>query len=747
MRFARAALACALAAAIAPAACGGDGDPPRATGAGGGGGDAPGGTTSGPTSVTSNGAGGELPEVFTVTGVVKDGEAPLEGAIVMQGGGAPDFVTGPDGVFSIEMTRQIPGTPTLVAAKVGYRTRGVELVALPGGPITLTLLAAAPPDNTAYDFGDPGTGDPAHDTSTAYCGHCHSTLTAQFQTSGHARAARDPLVQDLYAGTAEGLGTAAACAEAGGIWRAGSEPGTAGGVVSKCYVGAGVLPDLNPGCGGPGQLACDDPARPAASRPTAFGGCADCHAPGIDGPAGGRDLLEATGLAFEYGVHCDVCHKARDVDLGLPPGAAGALVLQRPMESSSDLPGGKPVPVMFGPYPDVPNEFMGGSYQPRFTRSEFCGACHEQKQAALVPGAALDPARWPEGLPTHATFSEWSEGAWNTPGTQCQFCHMPEVEGLESTVDVTDATNAGITFGFLRPAGSIRGHVFRGPLAGSPRLIDGAVSLGLGAAAQGGELAVTVQLHNQACGHAIPTGEPMRSLVLVVRAACEGAALAPSSGMTVNDAGGALAEGRVGEEATLGGAALSWAAGAARAKPGDVVRVVRPTGIFDDYTGIGLFADPALSAADKGMPILAPVGEAEVVAASGGEITLAAAIAAEDGDVVLLGEALAWPPVDGQPSAALAGASGYTFAKVLVDPLGRRGVPHHRAVDIASDNRIPPQGDAFTSHGFTLPPGCPSATVTAVLLYRPVPVALARERGAEARDHIVATSSQNVALN
>lgn len=746
MRAERAALALVLAAALGPAACSGDDAPAGTSGAGSGG--APATTSSsGPTSVSSGGGGGELPEVFTVTGVVTDGEAPLEGAIVMQGGGAPDLVTGPDGAFSVALTREIPGTPTLVAAKVGYRTRGIEFTALPGGPVELALLEAAPPDDTGYVFGDPGTGDPAHDSSTAYCGHCHTTLVAQFQTSGHARATRDPLVQDLYAGTAQGITTAGACAAAGGSWRAGREPGSAGATAMKCYVGAGVLPDLNPGCGAQGQLACDDPALPAAEQPAAFGACADCHAAGIDGPAGGRDLLEATGIAFENGVHCDVCHKARDVDLGKPPGAGGALVLQRPHEKDSELPGGKHIQVMFGPYPDVPNEFMGGSYQPKFTSSVFCAACHEQKQAALLPGASLDPARWPEGLPTHATFSEWSDGPWNTPGTQCQFCHMPEETGLKSTVDVTDETNAGITFGFIRPEGSIRAHVFRGPLAGSPRLIDDAVSLGLALSAQGGELSVGVQLHNQGCGHAIPTGEPMRALVLLVGAACDGAELAPSSGMTVNDTGGATAEGRVGDGATLAGTALAWPAGAARAKAGDVVRVVRPTGIFDDYVGIGFFADPALSAAQKGLEVRAPVGEAAVVAAAGGVITLAAPIAAQDGDVVLLGDALAWPPADGQPSAALAGAAGYTFAKVLVDPAGQRGAPHHRAVDIASDNRIAPQGDAFTSHGFALPPGCASATVTAVLLYRAVPVALARERGIEAQDQVIATTTQTVVVN
>lgn len=736
-----------MAAAIA--ACAGEDAPPPYGGGGAGGAGTTTTTTTGAASVTSSGAGGALPEVFTVTGIVTDGAtppAPIEGAIVMQGGGAPDFVTGPDGLFSIEMSRAVPGVPTLVAAKVGYRSRGVEITALPDGPIELGLRLVTPPDNADYQYGDPGTGDPAHDTSTDFCGHCHLTFAAQFQTSGHARSARGPLLHDLYAGTSRAHADAASCAAAGGVFRAGREPGTPAGAIMKCYLGAGVLPDLNPGCGAAGQPACDDPALPPAARPTAFGACADCHAAGLQGPAGGRDLLDAVGLAYDHGNHCEACHKASDVDLTRPPGTAGALVIQRPRDRESDLPGSKLLQVMYGPYPDVPLEFMGGSYQPVFRTAAFCAACHEQKQPALVPGSSLDPARWPDGLPVHSTYSEWSDGPWGTPGTPCHFCHMPEQPQMTSSIDGTTGENAGIVFGFLRPPGAIRSHEFLGPLAGAPRLIDTALTVALTLAPQGSELGVTVQLRNQGCGHAIPTGEPMRSLVLLVRASACNAPIPPIAGMSVNDVGGALAEAQLGQGAALAGATLTWPEGAARASVGQVVRIVRPTGVYDDYVGIGRFADPTLTPAEKGLEIRAPVGEAAIAAVAGGEITLAAPIAAQDGDRVLLGDALAWPPGDGQPSPALAGAAGSTFARVLVDPAGNRQVPHHRAIDMVSDNRIPPQGDGFSVHTFALPPMCPSATVDIAVLYRPVPLGLARERGHDGRDFVIATASQTVAL-
>ncbi|AKT42265.1 hypothetical protein [Chondromyces crocatus] len=726
-------------------ACAGDGPAGEPSGSGGAGGN----TTSTTGVVSSSGTGGEggaLPEEFSVGGVVTDGVAPIAGAIVMQGGGSPDFVTGLDGTFSIQLSRTIPGTPTVVAAKVGYRSRGVEITRLPEVPIELALLAVSPPDNTAYVFGNPGKGDAGHDNSTAFCGHCHTTLTAQFQTSAHARATRDPLVQALYAGTSRAHGDEASCVAAGGVHRAGRVPGSVGDVEPKCYLGGGVLSDLNPACGGAGQLACDDPALPAGSRPTRFGGCADCHAAGLEGATGGRNLLDAVGVAFENGNHCDTCHKVRDVDLSRPPGTAGALVLQRPRERLTDMPGAPLRQVMFGPYPDVPNEFMGGSYQPVFSSAVFCAGCHEQKQAALLPGATLDASRWPEGLPTHSTYSEWSESSWGTPGTPCQFCHMPAVTNLKSTVDVTTEENAGIVFGFVRPEGAIRSHTFRGPLAGSPRLIDEALRLGVSVTPQGGALGVTVHLRNQECGHALPTGEPMRALVLLVRAEGCDAPLLPTGGMTVNDVGGALVRGVLGQGAVLSGVTLTWAAGAARARPGHVVRVVRPTGTFDDYTGVGRFADPLLSAEDKGLEVHAPVGEAVVLSVGGGVLMLETPITAQAGDVLLLGETLAWPPVDGQAALALAGIAGSTFARVLVDPSGERQVPHHRAVDIASDNRIPAQSEGVSEHSFALQPGCSEARVEVVVLYRPVPLGLGRERGAETRDHVIAKTTRVVQL-
>jgi hypothetical protein len=712
-----------------------------------GGGGSGGATTTQSTSTTSSaiassgGGSTPLPDQVTVTGVVTDGTSPVEGAIVMQGGKAPLLTTGPDGAFSIEVLND-GGIPTVVAAKIGYRSAGFELFEVPQGPIELVLKVAAPPDNTGYKYQPPGQGVASLDTSTAVCGHCHTTYTKDFRASAHARAAKDPLVQDLYAGVASSLDQAS-CAARGGVWRTGVSPGT-GASTSKCYIGAGVLPGLNPSCGGPSGLACDDPALPAASKPTSFGRCADCHAPGIDGVAGGRDLLEAASTSYDAGVHCDVCHHIKDVDLTRPAGVAGALILQRPNEKVGTAPNAPKLQILYGPEPDVPNPFMGGSYQPKFTSSELCGGCHQQKQEALVPGATLDPVRWPDGLPTHSTYEEWSASQFAGTKFTCQYCHMPpDDHGLSSSVDVTQPDLASQEFGFLRKPEQLRKHTFRDPLEGNPRLIDGAVTVQIATQVTGTELSATVTLQSFTAGHAVPTGEPMRSFLLVVRAFGCGSELSQKGGMTLDDWGGARARGVVGP-VVVNGHQITWPS--VNITVGSVVRASRPTGTFVDYTGVGFFADPTLTPLEKGLEIQAPVGEATVVSVAGSTLTLDKPLAVTTGDVLYVGDPFVWPPVEGSPSAALAGRAGLSFAKTMLGANGARRVPHFLAVDVESDNRIPPGGAATTDHTFTVPPGCGSVDVGAAVIYRRIPLDLAIERGYDARDVVVSGAQTTVAV-
>ena len=92
-------------------------------------------------------------------------------------------------------------------------------------------------------------------------------------------------------------------------------------------------------------------------------------------------------------------------------------------------------------------------------------------------------------------------------------------------------------------------------------------------------------------------------------------------------------------------------------------------------------------------------------------------------------------------SRALAGASGFAFSKVLLDDQGNRHVPHYRAVDIVSDNRIAPGTHTITEHRFTVSEGCDSGSVRANVLYRPIPIHLSQERGWDSKDYEIASTT------
>ncbi len=674
---------------------------------------------------------------FQITGTVLDDDGlPVAEATVLQAGeGGARVLTDADGRFVLDIVDPGYGSVTAVASKSGFRAIGQEYFA-PDDDITMVMREIKGPDNEEYIFEDPGDGlnDMKED-----CSHCHTKFVYDFLQSKHAEAAKNPLLHDIYNGVNRKWGTQAECESAGGEWRQGKEPGTESTLMMRCYVEDGVLAQLNPGCGGEGQLTCDDPGLSAENMPTAFGACADCHAPGIDGVLGGRNLNEAVGLAYDIGVHCDVCHKVADIDMSKPPGVGQRLVMGRPSEP------GRNVfiwdPVYYGPLIDVPNPAMGGSYQPKFNEAVFCAGCHEQNQDALIPGESIQADKFPDGLPVHTTYSEWLDGPFNNEATPCQFCHMPETHGVANSTNMGTRENQSITFGFERDPSDIRQHTFRGPLDGNPRLIDQALYVSVKVEAMPGEIHATVSVANIGCGHAVPTGEPMRSLVMVVEADADACGtLVATSGMTIPSTGGEYATAVVGETVNVKGAVLTFASGQP-IEPGQVVRVVRPTGAYDDYNGIGYFASAELAPEDKGLEVKHPVGEARVLSAVDNLVTLDAALALEPGDIVFVGDAWTGEEQDGDRSKHLAGLSGYSFAKVLADSSGRLEVPHYKAVNIVRDNRIAPGTNSLTEHVFALPEGCETGQVRAKVMYRPHPLSQSALRGWDARDYLIATGT------
>ena len=81
------------------------------------------------------------------------------------------------------------------------------------------------------------------------------------------------------------------------------------------------------------------------------------------------------------------------------------------------------------------------------------------------------------------------------------------------------------------------------------------------------------------------------------------------------------------------------------------------------------------------------------------------------GDLAILGDA-----------EAMAGAPGFGFARVTVDSDGNRMVPHHQAVDIASDNRLLPAQEWTSTHVFDVSSCSTDPVVSAVLTHRAYPL-------------------------
>jgi hypothetical protein len=433
------------------------------------------------------------------------------------------------------------------------------------------------------------------------------------------------------------------------------------------------------------------------------------------------------------------------IDPSQPPGIGGRTILGRPYEDSS-LGAAEFKPVMYGPYADVLNPFMGGSISSIFASGVLCSGCHEYEQAPLwdAPSTALDSDRWPGGtLPIHSTWSEWS-GSLHSPGTPCQACHMPPTGALNSANIESLGLQPGVAAGFHRGPTSVRDHSFYGPLADRPGLgvlLDTAASLTGSATFEGNELEVEASVTNFGAGHGLPTGEPMRSVLLVVDARCDGVPVTHTSGPALSPVAGALARGIIGAGVTLGNASLFWEG--LDALPTDTpfrLTAFRPTGAALDYEGIGPFAttEGSFPPAEKGLPELTPLGSWSASQTSPEVLTPDGMLTLQSGDLVFLSEEFG-APIDGGPAALLAGQAGIDFARVLADNEGNWPVPHHRATDILRDNRLLPYTGDSRTYGFAVPSGCGSVTVDLTLIYRAYPPVLARQRGWDSVDSVMSS--------
>lgn len=203
------------------------------------------------------------------------------------------------------------------------------------------------------------------------------------------------------------------------------------------------------------------------SGPAARRTCLECHAPLAITT---NDLALDRKTSWE-GVTCDYCHSVQSVTFV----------------------GGQPKPQLeFGAVKSGPikEAFSGAhltAYSPVHVSSSVCAPCHEYKN--------------PQGFPVLTTYSEWQSSRHGRQARNCQSCHMSEVAGDVADIRLT-----------RKPGSKINLH--RMPGSRSLEQLNRAVKAKLWAEREGNTVKVTVEVSNAGAGHHVPTGSPLRQLLL-----------------------------------------------------------------------------------------------------------------------------------------------------------------------------------------------------------------------------------------
>jgi len=199
--------------------------------------------------------------------------------------------------------------------------------------------------------------------------------------------------------------------------------------------------------------------------------CLSCHAP-IAVQTG--DLTLQKKVSWE-GVTCDYCHSVREVVLTGP-------------NPRAKLEFG---PVKSGPLKQASPTAHGAVFSEVHTSSAICAPCHEYRNA--------------QGFAVLSTYSEWKASTYAKAGKQCQSCHMSRVAG-----DVVDPK--------VKRSSDARINLHQMPGSHSIDQLTSTFKAQLSTAREGGKLKVTVDVANTAAGHYVPTGSPLRKIVLELRA-------------------------------------------------------------------------------------------------------------------------------------------------------------------------------------------------------------------------------------
>lgn len=410
---------------------------------------------------------GAVSGVAEIGGVVRDARGPVDGAIVQVQATDTSTTTDSIGRFSLKGL-DINSPVSLSAWAPGYYIAGGK-TCLPGeNNVEFRLRELPSDDNPDYQWRSAFSSD----EETGNCQDCHadpdnpnSALPFdEWRLDARGRAAANIRFLTMYSGTdVEGH----------------RSPLTRH-AFNQDYGTVPLPPDPTQTYYGPGYKL---------DFPEAAGNCAACHTPAaILGDAYGVDPTSISGVGKE-GIACDLCHKVWDVKLDPDtqrpfPSRPGILSFEfrRPPDGHQ---------FFAGPYPDVaPGD---DTYSPLQQQSRFCAPCHSG-------------VFW--NTPIYNSFGEWQASRYSDPvtGKTCQDCHMPSGQ-----IDHFARLDKG---GRRRDPNTIFSH--RMPGASDSNLLRSAVTLDAIARRDGDRVVVEVTLTNDKTGHHIPTGSPLRQLILLV---------------------------------------------------------------------------------------------------------------------------------------------------------------------------------------------------------------------------------------
>jgi len=421
---------------------------------------------------TANAADENLPSV-TIRGRVTSVYGPVENARVRIIGEERFALTDRQGRYELQTTHS-PGARVIVTAgKEGWFNYG-QIANFSGHTRDIFLNPVYLADRADYRFISPVT-----------CSGCHVKLTRYYDQSKMAHTTSNPKLLNMYYGT-----------------DAFNRPG----------VGPGYRLD----------------------NPKSEGNCTTCHAPSAAGfiPAS-QDLTSVLRSPWTEwdGISCDYCHKVRKVikDKAKPSQTTAVHERQTPVQGNSIL--------VFGPYDDVIAPPMAASYNPVFDQGKFCSLCHSQSEK-LESGNTWDSskiysaAEWKAfGLkdktfmPIQTTYQEWKQWQDQLPagdankGKKCQDCHMSWRKEMLPYDNYVVDSNARNMWGNFRSPKNIRPHHFDG---GTETQLKTALALEMEGEVSENKLTITVFITNTNGGHWVPTGETIRSVMLLLKASDSG---------------------------------------------------------------------------------------------------------------------------------------------------------------------------------------------------------------------------------